>query len=196
MLSPRSFSLIGIASALLFTTVACSGDETVSTISSTEAPSQVDTGDTAAGNIVDVAVSAGNFTVLIELLTAAGLVETLSGPGPFTVFAPTDEAFESAAAAFGSPLDDLIAGLITDPELLNDFLLYHVVSGNLPASEVVALNGQKVETLAGENWTVIVDGENVSIKDGFGSVSKVINVDVAASNGVIHVIDKVLEGAS
>jgi uncharacterized surface protein with fasciclin (FAS1) repeats len=193
--SLRKASLIVVAAALLFTTAACSTDETTSTTASAEAAPTADTGDTAAGNIVDVAVSAGSFTVLTELLTAAGLVETLSGPGPFTVFAPTDEAFEAGAAELGFPLDELIAGLVADPKLLTDFLLYHVVSGNLPATEVVTLNGQKVETLSGEKWTVIVDGESVSIKDGFGSLAKVINVDVAASNGVIHIIDKVLEGS-
>ena len=194
-LSVRKITLIVAAAALLFTTAACSSDETTSTTTTAEATPTADTGDTATGNIVDVAVSAGSFTVLTELLTAAGLVETLSGPGPFTVFAPTDEAFEAEAAELGIPLDKRIADLIADPELLTDFLLYHVVSGNLPATEVVTLNGQEVETLSGEKWTVIVDGESVSIEDGFGRIVKVIDVDVAASNGVIHVIDRVLEGS-
>jgi uncharacterized surface protein with fasciclin (FAS1) repeats len=172
-------------------------DYETSTATTAEATPYTDTFDGSAGNnVVDVAVSAGSFTVLAKLLTAAGLVETLSGPGPFTVFAPTDEAFEEVAAQMGVNLEDLINTLIANPELLTDILLYHVVPGNLPATEVAALNGQKVETLSGEAWTVIVDGQTVSIKDGFDRTANVIDVDVAASNGVIHVIDRVLQGAS
>ena len=171
---------------MLLTTVACGSDEPASTTPTAEA---------AVGNIVDVAVSAGSFTVLTQLLTAAGLDETLAGTGPFTVFAPTDAAFEEKAAELGVPLDDLVNGLIADPELLTDMLLYHVVPGNIPAADVVTLNGQDVETLSGETWTVIVNGETVSIEDGFGRIVNVIDVDVPASNGVIHILDSVLEGA-
>jgi transforming growth factor-beta-induced protein len=193
--SIRNASLGILAATLLFTTVACSSDESATTAATAEATATTNTGGEAAGNVVDVAVSAGSFTVLTELLTAAGLVETLSGPGPFTVFAPTDEAFKAVAARLEVSPDNLVETLIADPELLTDMLLYHVVPGNLPASEVAALNGQRVETLSGEAWTVIVDGETVSIKDGFDRIANVIDVDVAASNGVIHVIDRVLEGA-
>jgi len=183
--SIRVASLGVVAAAMLLTTVACGSDEPASTTPTAE----------AAGNVVDVAVSAGSFTVLTQLLTAAGLDETLAGTGPFTVFAPTDAAFEERAAALGVPLDDLVNGLIAEPELLTDMLLYHVVPGNIPAAEVVTLNGQDVETLSGETWTVIVNGETVSIEDGFGRNVNVIDVDVPASNGVIHILDGVLEGA-
>lgn len=193
--SLRKVSLIVVAAALLFTTAACSSGETASTTTTAEATPTADTGDAAVGNIVDVAVSAGSFTVLAELLTATGLVETLSGPGPFTVFAPTDAAFEATAKGLGIPLGEFVKGLVADPELLTDMLLYHVVSGNIPAAEVLTLNGKDVETLSGETWTVIVAGETVSIEDGFGRIVNVIDVDVPASNGVIHVIDSVLEGA-
>ena len=194
--SIRNASLGILAATLLFTTVACSSDESATTAATAEATATTNNGDEAAGNVVDVAVSAGSFTVLAKLLTAAGLVETLSGPGPFTVFAPTDEAFKAVAARLEVSPDNLVETLIADPELLTDMLLYHVVPGNLPAAEVTALNGQQVETLSGEAWTVIVDGETVSIKDGFDRIANVIDVDVAASNGVIHVIDRVLQGAS
>lgn len=193
--SLRKITLIGVAAALLFTTAACSSDETTSTTTTAEATPTADTVDTATGNIVDVAVSAGSFTVLTELLTATGLAETLAGPGPFTVFAPTDAAFEATAKGLGVSLDEAVKGLIANPELLTDMLLYHVVPGNIPAAEVVTLNGQDVETLSGESWRVIVDGETVSIEDGFGRIVNVIDVDVPASNGVIHIIDSVLEGA-
>ena len=92
-------------------------------------------------------------------------------------------------------MDDLIAALIDNPKLLKDILLYHVVPGNIPAADMVALSGQKVKTLSGESWTVNVDGETVTITDGFGGTVNVIDVDVAASNGVIHVLDGVLNGA-
>lgn len=191
----RTASLVIGAAALLFTTVACGSNEPASTTTTAEATSATGTATPAAGTVVDVAASAGSFTVLTQLLTAAGLDETLSGPGPFTVFAPTDAAFEALAAGLGVSLDDAVKGLIADPELLTAALLYHVVPGKIPAADVVALNGQAVETLTGETWTVIVNGETVSIEDGFGRIVKVIDVDVPASNGVIHVIDNVLEGA-
>ncbi|MTB28078.1 MAG: fasciclin domain-containing protein, partial [Actinobacteria bacterium] len=152
---------------MLFTTVACSSDETAPTTTTAEATT-TSTGDVAVGNIVEVAVSAGSFTVLNKLLKATGLVDTLSGPGPFTVFAPTDEAFEAEATQLGLPVDDLIATLIDHPKRLKDILLYHVVPSNIPAADMVALSGQKVKTLSGESWTVNVDGETVTITDGFG----------------------------
>jgi uncharacterized surface protein with fasciclin (FAS1) repeats len=186
-----------VAAAFLFTAVACSSDDEESTTTTTEATTTTagpttTAGDSDLGNVVEVAVGAGSFTVLAELLTAAGLVDALSGPGPFTVFAPTDEAFELAAADLGVPLADLAAALTADTELLTDILTYHVVSGNVPSSDVVTLNGQAVETLSGESFTVNVDGETVSITDGAGRNVNVIDVDVEASNGVIHVLENVL----
>ena len=192
----RTASLGVAAAAMLFTTVACSSDAPEATTPSAEASPAADTpAPAAAGSITDVAVADGNFTVLAKLVTAAGLGETLSGPGPFTVFAPTDAAFEAKAAELGIPLDDLISDLIADPALLKDVLLYHVVSGNVPAADVVGLNGQDVTTLSGETWTVVVNGDAVSIEDGFGRMVNVTAVDVPASNGVIHVLDSVLDGA-
>lgn len=194
--SIRSVGLGLVAATVLFTTVACSSDEPEATTPSAEATPASDTpAAEAEGNIVDVAVADGNFTVLAKLVTAAGLDETLTGAGPFTVFAPTDAAFEALAADLGVPLDDVINGLIADPALLTDMLLYHVVSGTVPATDVAALNGKDVTTLSGETWTVMVNGDAVSIKDGFGRMVNVTAVDVPASNGVIHVLDDVLQGA-
>ena len=185
-----------LAASMLLVTAGCGSGDEASTTTTTKATPSTSTFDGAENKTVVADLApAGNFTVLTRLLKAAGLVKTLSGPGPFTVFAPTDQAFEARAADLGVPLEDVLQGLIDDRALLTDMLLYHVVPGNLSAADVVALDGQKVETLSGEKWTVLVDGENVSIKDGFDQDINVSDVDVAASNGVIHVVDNVLDGA-
>jgi len=132
-------------------------------------------------NIVETAMAAGSFETLVTAVEAAGLAETLTGEGPFTVFAPTDDAF---AALPEGTLDELLA----DPEgALTDILLYHVVSGEVLAADVVELDGQEVETVNGAAVTISVDGETVMVND-----ATVVTPDVQASNGVIHVIDSVL----
>ncbi len=130
-------------------------------------------------DIVDTAVGAGNFTTLAKALQAAGLVDTLKGPGPFTVFAPTDAAF---AALPAGTLDALLA----DPAALKAVLLYHVVPGRVASSDVATLSE-----------ATTVGGAKIAIATGPGGVTlngsaKVTTADVAASNGVIHVIDAVL----
>jgi uncharacterized surface protein with fasciclin (FAS1) repeats len=131
----------------------------------------------AAKDIVDTAVAAGNFKTLAKALEAAGLIETLKGAGPFTVFAPTDEAFAKLPAG-------TLDALLKDKAKLTAVLTYHVVPGKVMAADVVKLKeaktvqGQsiKIDTTAG----VKVDGANV------------IKTDIACSNGVIHVIDSVI----
>ena len=135
------------------------------------------------GTIPEVAADAGDFTTLVAAVEAAGLAETLSGEGPFTVFAPTDAAFEAALADLGLTADELLA----DTETLTSILTYHVVEGEVPSSEVVTLDGQSVATVNGAEVTISVDGETVMVND-----ATVTAVDVEASNGVIHVIDSVL----
>jgi uncharacterized surface protein with fasciclin (FAS1) repeats len=135
------------------------------------------------GTIVDVAAGAGTFNTLVAAVEAAGLVETLSGEGPFTVFAPTDDAFAAALEALGLTADELLA----DTETLTSILTYHVVAGEVPSSQVVTMNGQSVPTVNGAEVTITVDGETVMVND-----ATVTAVDVPASNGVIHVIDSVL----
>jgi len=134
-------------------------------------------------DIVDTAVAAGQFKTLAAALTAAGLVDTLKGPGPFTVFAPTDGAFAKLPAG---TLDTLLK-----PESkakLTAILTYHVVEGAVPASEVVKLNRKSVETLNGQRVRVRVSGGGkVSVNN-----ARVTATDVPASNGVIHVINRVL----
>ncbi|MCZ8095945.1 MAG: fasciclin domain-containing protein [Acidovorax sp.] len=129
-----------------------------------------------AQDIVDTAVKAGNFKTLVAAVQAAGLVDTLKGPGPFTVFAPTDEAFAKIPKA---TLDSLLA----DKAALTKVLTYHVVPGKVMAKDVAA---GKVKTVQGQELTVATSGGVMVDK------SKVVATDVAASNGVIHVIDTVL----
>jgi uncharacterized surface protein with fasciclin (FAS1) repeats len=129
-----------------------------------------------AQDIVDVAVKAGSFKTLATALQAAGLIDTLKGPGPFTVFAPTDEAFAKIPK---SALD----GLLKDKAALTKVLTYHVVAGKVMAADVKA---GKVKTVNGQELTIKTDG-GVMV-DG----AKVVATDVAASNGVIHVIDTVV----
>ena len=129
-----------------------------------------------AKDIVDTAVAAGNFKTLATALGAAGLVDTLKGKGPFTVFAPTDEAFAKI------PKADLDA-LLKDKAKLTAVLTYHVVAGKVMAADVKA---GKVKTVQGSELTVTTAG-GVQV-DG----AKVVKADIVADNGVIHVIDTVV----
>jgi uncharacterized surface protein with fasciclin (FAS1) repeats len=133
----------------------------------------------ALGDIVATADAAGSFTTLITAVKAAGLVETLQGAGPFTVFAPTDAAF---AALPAGTLDSLLA----NPEALKKVLLYHVVSGKVTADQVVGLTS--ATSVEGSPITIAVKDGKVYLNDS----AQVVTTDVMASNGVIHVIDKVI----
>lgn len=130
----------------------------------------------APKDIVDTAISAGSFKTLVTAVQAAGLVETLKGKGPFTVFAPTDEAFAKI------PKDQL-AALLADKAKLTKVLTYHVVAGKVMAADVKA---GPVKTVEGSSLTVTTDGAVMVDK------AKVTATDIAASNGVIHVIDSVI----
>ena len=129
-----------------------------------------------AKDIVDTAVGAGSFKTLAAALTAAGLIDTLKGPGPFTVFAPTDEAFAKI------PKADLDA-LLKDKGKLAAVLTYHVVAGKVMAADVKA---GKVKTVQGSELTVSTAGGVMVDK------AKVVKTDIVADNGVIHVIDSVI----
>ena len=132
-----------------------------------------------AKDIVQTATDAGSFTTLLAAVKAAGLVETLQGPGPFTVFAPTDAAF---AALPAGTLD----GLLKDPAALKKILLYHVVSGAVTADQVVGLTS--ATSVEGSPIAIAVKDGTVYLNDS----AKVVTPDVMASNGVIHVIDQVI----
>ena len=129
-----------------------------------------------AADIVDTAVKAGSFKTLATALQAAGLVDTLKGPGPFTVFAPTDEAFAKV------PKDQLDA-LLKDKDKLTAVLTYHVVAGKVMAKDVKA---GKVPSVQGSELTIKTAG-GVTV-DG----ANVVKTDIVADNGVIHVIDRVI----
>ncbi len=131
-----------------------------------------------AADIVDTAVSAGSFKTLVKAVQAAGLVDTLKGPGPFTVFAPTDEAFAKLPAG-------TIESLLANPEQLRQVLTYHVVAGKVMASDVVKL--KEAKTVQGSAAKIKVDGGTVMIDN-----AKVVKTDITCDNGVIHVIDTVI----
>lgn len=128
-------------------------------------------------NIVETAVAAGQFNTLVAAVKAAGLVETLSGPGPFTVFAPNDAAFAKLPAG-------TVESLLADIPKLTKILTYHVVAGKVTAAEVTKLT--KATTVEGQDVKIHVNG-GVKVND-----ANVIATDVAADNGVIHVIDSVI----
>ena len=134
----------------------------------------------APADIVDTAVAAGSFNTLAAALKAAGLVETLKGPGPFTVFAPTDAAFAKLPAG---TLESLLKP--ENKAKLAGILTYHVVSGKVMAADVVKLTSAK--TVNGQSAKIAVDGGKVKV-DG----ANVVKTDIVTSNGVIHVIDTVL----
>jgi uncharacterized surface protein with fasciclin (FAS1) repeats len=130
-----------------------------------------------AADIVDTAIAAGQFKTLVTAVQAAGLVDTLKGPGPFTVFAPTDAAFAKLPPG---TLDSLLA----NPAKLKAVLTYHVVAGKVMASQV---KSGPVKTVEGSNATLTAKGGKVTIDK-----ATVVKADVEASNGVIHVIDTVI----
>ncbi len=158
-------------------------DETTTTAMADDTPTDASESDAGAseedaGTIVEVASEAGDFTTLVAAVEAAGLVETLSGPGPYTVFAPTDAAFEKLP-------EGTVEDLLANPDELAKVLTYHVVAGEVTSDQVVELT--EATTVNGATVPITVDGETVKVGD-----ATVVAVDVPASNGVIHVIDTVL----
>ncbi|MFY9781849.1 MAG: fasciclin domain-containing protein [Candidatus Baltobacteraceae bacterium] len=134
----------------------------------------------APGTIVEVAAGAGTFKTLVAAVKAADLADTLSGKGPFTVFAPTDDAF---AALPPGTLDSLLKP--ENKQQLRAILLYHVVPGIVKSTDLK--DGETFETAAGQTLTIHISGGSVQVND-----ATVIKADILASNGIIHVINKVL----
>ena len=131
-------------------------------------------------DIVDTAVKAGSFNTLVAAVQAAGLAETLKGEGPFTVFAPTDDAFAKLPAG---TLDDLLKP--ENKDKLAAILTYHVVSGKVMAKDVMTM--KEAKTVNGQSVMVSMEADTVMIDS-----AKVVNADIECSNGVIHVIDTVI----
>ena len=150
------------------------GEETTDT--TVVAPVEVE----APKTVVDIAVGSADHTTLVAAVTAAGLVETLSGTGPFTIFAPTNAAFDALPKG-------TVEGLLKpeSKDKLTSILTYHVVAGNVLSSQLT--DGQKVKTLNGQELTVAIKGGVVTING-----IKVIAADLAGSNGVIHVVEGVI----
>ena len=189
-MKPTIFGLLGgiavLAAAQVASAGSCSSGNTAATNTgnSTEIVLASNAGGAkeaaATKNIVETAVAAGTFETLVAAVKAAGLVETLSGPGPFTVFAPTDEAFAKLPKG-------TVASLLepANKQKLVDILTYHVVPGKVMAADVVKLESAKT-----------AQGQSLGIKVADGVVSvdgaKVVKTDITTSNGVIHVIDAVI----
>lgn len=178
----KQSSIYTVALALALLVAACAPVTTAPAPAPAATPTaaaEAPAAEPAAADIVDTAIAAGNFTTLVTAVEAAGLVDTLKGEGPFTVFAPTDEAF---AAIPAETLDALLADPSGD---LTQILLYHVVAGEVMAADVT--DGLEAATVQGApvNFTV-ADGA-VRVND-----ATIVTTDIAASNGVIHVIDAVL----
>ena len=146
----------------------------------------------AEKNIIENAVNSKDHTTLVAAVKAAGLVETLSGPGPFTVFAPVNAAFDALPAG---TVDSLLKPDMKDT--LTHVLTYHVVAGSLSAADLMekaksmggALN---LQTVSGDTITIQMNGDELWVFDETGKAAKITIADVNQSNGVIHVIDKVL----
>jgi uncharacterized surface protein with fasciclin (FAS1) repeats len=199
MTNPRTLLLVAGLAVVGVVASACGDDDgdaapttTQAVAPATEAPtteSPMTTPATATtdADIVDTAITAGEFTTLVAALQAAGLEDTLRGEGPFTVFAPTDDAFAALPAG-------TIETLLEDPTGdLTDILTYHVVPEAVPAADVVGLDGEAVTTVNGAAITIgVADDGAVTLTDAAGNDVAVVATDVQANNGVIHVIDAVL----
>lgn len=173
MFKKKSLFFVSVLLVLAVVLAACA--PTATTVP-TEEPTEEPTPEPQS--IVDIAVADGRFETLVAAVGAAGLAETLSNEGPFTVFAPTDEAFAKLP-------EGTVDALLADIPALTDILLYHVVEGAVLAEDVVSL--EEAQTLLGENVSIRVEDGMVYIND-----AQVILTDIIAENGVIHVIDTVL----
>ncbi|KPQ32165.1 MAG: hypothetical protein HLUCCX21_02640 [Porphyrobacter sp. HL-46] len=179
-----------LASAAALALVACASETPTDETAADETAMTEDA--TAAGNIVEVAQGDETFSTLVAAVTAAELGETLSGPGPFTVFAPTNDAF-------GKLPEGTVEELTTeDTETLKSILTYHVVEGTVDAETLTTAiteageGGYTVTTVGGGNLTATIADGGVVLTDATGNMARVTDTDVEASNGLIHVIDTVL----
>ncbi len=171
----KSIGRMIIAGGALLALLAVVGAQPL--LAKTEVPEKI----AEPANIVETAVAAGQFKTLAAALEAAGLIDALTGEGPFTVFAPTDDAFAKLPAG---TVESLLKP--ENKEKLKSILLYHVIPGNVTAKQVMKLNGRTVKTLEGRSIKITAM-HGVTVDD-----ARVTKTDIQASNGVIHVIDTVL----
>ena len=158
-----------------------------SKLAATLVAATIGTSAVASNTIVDIAVSDDRFSTLVAAVSAAGLVDTLQGDGPFTVYAPINDAFAALpAGTVGTLLEPANRGQLTN------VLLYHVDDRNLTAGMIPHGSNYFKPVLASERLCITKSGGGVSIADGTGEMANVIIADIKADNGVIHVIDKVL----
>ena len=185
---------LALASAATLALAACGDPVEESTVEgdNVAADQAVNDNTEGPGTIVEVAQGDETFSTLVKAVTAAGLGETLSGEGPFTVFAPTNDAFAKIPEA---TLTELTTN---DTETLGTILKYHVVEGNVDAATLTKAiqdageDGYTINTVGGGTLTATMDGSNVVLTDATGGTATVTATDVQASNGVVHVIDTVL----
>jgi uncharacterized surface protein with fasciclin (FAS1) repeats len=185
----RWMAVTALAGTLALVGAACGDDDD----SAGEAPATTEAGagegqassSEQPDTVVDVAAGDGNFSTLVTAVDAAGLAGTLSGSGPFTVFAPVNDAF---AALPAGTVDQLLAP--ENEAQLTSVLTYHVVPSKVLSSDLS--DGMTVETVQGQSLTVGVNGDAVTLTDASGKTASVIKADVEAGNGVVHVIDHVL----
>ena len=185
---------IALASAASLAIAACAEDTAEPVEDDTVAMNDQMANDTAdTGTIVEVAQGDSQFSTLVSAVTSANLAETLSGDGPYTVFAPSNAAFEKIPQ---STRDQLMSE--EGREDLSNILTYHVVEGETMAQALTQAiegagdEGYTITTVNGAELTAMMDGGNVVLRDAAGNTSTIISTDIDASNGVIHVIDTVL----
>jgi uncharacterized surface protein with fasciclin (FAS1) repeats len=196
----RLFATVA-AIALSVSLAACGGSDTETTATGSQPTQQSTPAPTAApsdpvaqqtppqtNTIVDVAISNPDFSILVEAVVAAGLVDVLKSDGPFTVFAPTNDAFAALLAELGISKEQLLA----DPELLQAVLKYHVLAGKVEAADVASVLGKAIPTVAGGIFKIDSSDGELAITDERNRSSRIVATDVQADNGVIHVIDRVL----
>ena len=187
---------IALASAATLALAACGSpaeEDTTATTEDTMMADQMANDDMAAGTIVEVAQGNPDFSTLVSAVTSADLGATLSGTGPYTVFAPTNAAFEKVPQA---TRDELMSP--AGQQDLSNILTYHVVEGNVDAATLTqaiqdaGADGYTITTVNVGTLTAMMDGDNVVLRDAAGNTATVTQTDVDASNGVIHAIDTVL----
>ena len=179
----KRFSLLALVAVFALIVAACSSDSDETT--TTEAPAETTTTEAMMEDtsVLDLAIEAGQFSTLVAAVEAAGLVETLEGEGPFTVLAPTDQAFAEAFEALGIAPEDLLA----DTETLTAILTYHVIPQAADSSLVATLDGQSVPTVNGAEVGISVADGQIMIDQ-----ATVVSADLEADNGIVHVINGVL----